>query len=89
MTTKTCFTCEVEKPLSDFNRKSASKNGYLYECRACANKRPSKKRKPYSCGNNGTHVRPIHPVSGAIDNYLFSPKAREAMKMCGPPRQRT
>ncbi len=47
-----------------------------------------KKRKPLSCGNNGTHVRPIHPVSGAIDNYLFSPKAREVMKRCGPPRQR-
>ena len=35
-TQKTCTKCLVEKPLSDFNRKSSSKDGHCSHCRRCA-----------------------------------------------------
>jgi predicted DNA-binding transcriptional regulator AlpA len=32
---KTCSTCKQSKPLSDFYRASAYKDGHAYECKAC------------------------------------------------------
>ena len=36
--TKTCSRCKKTKPLSDFFKKSAHKDGYESHCRACARK---------------------------------------------------
>lgn len=33
--TKKCFHCEIEKPVSEFNKYSASKDGLRHICRSC------------------------------------------------------
>lgn len=35
VTAKTCSKCRVEKPVSEFNRMSASKDGYTAACKEC------------------------------------------------------
>ena len=35
MTTKTCTKCGKKKPVSEFNRQAASKDGLKYQCKAC------------------------------------------------------
>jgi len=32
---KTCFTCKIPKPLTDFNRQSSARDGYKAVCRVC------------------------------------------------------
>jgi len=32
---KVCGVCEKEKPYSEFNRRSSSKDGHSYRCREC------------------------------------------------------
>ena len=38
METKVCKKCEIEKPLSDFNKDKYSKDGLRYRCRECTKK---------------------------------------------------
>lgn len=35
MKTKTCSKCKFDKPLDEFNKRSNSKDGYRFECKAC------------------------------------------------------
>ena len=35
---KTCSKCKIEKELTDFYKKSVSKDGYRSECKDCSNK---------------------------------------------------
>jgi hypothetical protein len=32
---KTCYSCQIEKPKSEFTKSSRSKDGLRYECREC------------------------------------------------------
>lgn len=34
---KTCSKCHIEKPLTEFNKKSSNKDGYNGQCRVCCN----------------------------------------------------
>lgn len=45
MDTKTCFDCDVEKPLSDFPLKNKKKSLYHCRCKVCYNE---KSRREYS-----------------------------------------
>ena len=36
MKSKVCTKCEVDKPLSEFNKGNAFKDGLTYECKSCA-----------------------------------------------------
>jgi len=38
MTTKKCSKCEEVKPLTDYYKRSASKDGLCYQCKTCKNK---------------------------------------------------
>lgn len=42
MKTKICTKCKIEKPLSDFHKRSKSKDGHAYRCKTCRN--PGKKK---------------------------------------------
>ena len=37
--TKICKTCEVDQPVTNFCKRSTSKDGYEYNCRACCTKK--------------------------------------------------
>ena len=39
---KTCCTCKVEKSVSNFSSKSASKDGYMRRCKDCVSKHHQK-----------------------------------------------
>lgn len=49
--TKACTTCGISKPLSDFRKQSATKDGYKYVCRLCDNAQYKKryKKEPAKC----------------------------------------
>lgn len=44
---KTCTICELEKNLSEFYKKSASKDGYRSECKECSNTSSRKYKRNY------------------------------------------
>ena len=35
MTNKTCYTCNIEKVLSDFHKRKDSKDGFRNNCKSC------------------------------------------------------
>ena len=45
MESKTCNTCHIEKPVTDFHKNASRKDGYRRECAKCRNKIRRKKHK--------------------------------------------
>lgn len=44
---KVCCTCKVELPLSEFHRKSASKDGLNGRCKSCKRKENAEQKEKY------------------------------------------
>jgi len=44
MSTKICKKCQIEKPIERFSKKTASKDGYLNQCKDCLNEYHNKYR---------------------------------------------
>lgn len=45
---KTCTKCHIEKPLTEFNKRKQSKDGYNSHCKLCANSYPKKVYSEYN-----------------------------------------
>jgi len=78
---KVCYQCEKIKPLTDFNKKRSSKDGYQGACRACCNANSkahyakNKEREKARCKKNRgiariaarAYVREILITNGCVD----------------------
>jgi hypothetical protein len=62
---KTCSTCKVTKPYSEFHKSSSEKDGYKYQCKECRN---SNSRKKY-------HQKDKDEIRNRKKPYIESHKA--------------
>ena len=53
METKICRDCQQEKPLAEFGRSSATKDGLLIYCRPCRKERDRKTQEKARAKNQG------------------------------------
>ena len=44
---KTCKTCKIEKPLTDFYKRKDSKDGFYSQCKKCYSERVKNNKKEY------------------------------------------
>jgi hypothetical protein len=65
---KKCRTCEIIKPLSDFYRKDANKDGTHNECKECTKARVKKNHDPSRARDN--HYRRTYGISLADFNRM-------------------
>ena len=66
---KTCSKCKIEKELSDFYKKKASKDGFRSECKECNNLYSRKyKRNYYHKNKDKIDKEKIKTISKNIEN---------------------
>lgn len=90
MATKTCYTCEVDKDLSEYNKHDKYKSGYNNHCRSCVklknnDKMAALREKSYSfldqyaccaCGFNHRSAKEVHHLSSEYKRYGRSQDVR-------------
>ena len=72
MRTKECCLCHKQREVSDFNRKSSTKDGLQRKCRECsraASKRHYADNKSYYMAKGRFHA---HKVRKSVYDYLIS-----------------
>ena len=67
---KTCSCCLTERPISDFQKRTASKDGLTASCKSCLKKRDAEK-----------HVRFREKRLMTMREYAKTPKAKESHAM--------
>jgi len=74
---QTCIRCNTQKPISDFNRKTISKNGYDSRCRSCVNKRRNEQNR-----KNPHHIEQSRKSRRVRQEYINNRKIG-GCEMCG------
>lgn len=76
MKTKKCSTCRIEKPLSEFYKRSDRKIGYRYQCKKCINK--YRARTEVKKRNKKYYQKEV--VKGKAREYSQRPEVKERVK---------
>lgn len=59
METKTCSCCRQSKPLSDFRKEAAKRDGHQNYCRDCSNQ---KRREAYPAQKLARYLTKVHAM---------------------------
>ena len=66
---KICSKCNVSKPLSEFNKRSNSKDGFRFECRICQKEHYESNRDHYITKMKENRINKLDDYKKRDKNY--------------------
>ena len=79
---RTCYTCKITKPISEFQSNRAEKSGHDYECKACKARRyaHTKGRKRRACQECGREFDPTYGTQRFCSKACYHDSVRHREK---------
>ena len=71
---KTCKTCKVEKPYSEFNVRKGNKDGYRTQCKGCSSAYNKKRYEDpaYVAQHRSNHLKRKYGISSSDYSLMFT-----------------